>query len=117
MSDVATDNVVFDRDSVIDMVDGEIDFMQELIEMFLDDLPTHIETIRQGISSNDAESVQQVTHRLKTSVGNLGGRRAQPLVKELEQQARTGSVAGTDDLFARCEFEIEQFQQELAKEL
>lgn len=117
MSDTATQAPVFDRESVLDMVDGEIDFMQELIEMFLEDLPGHLDTIRQGIGGNDATVVQQTAHRLKSSVGNLGGRAAQESVIELEHEARSGSVAGANELFQRCEFELDRFQQELEKEM
>ena len=113
MLDSVTPEVIFDLDSVLDMVDGEIDFMQELIELFLTELPAHLDTIRRGISEGDTEGVLQIAHRLKSSVGNLGGRRAQSVVCELEQQARTGSLASADELLTRCEFELAQFQQEL----
>lgn len=113
MSDSGQTTVVFDRESVLDMVDGEVEFMHELIEMYLDDAPEHLDTIRRGFEGNDADAVQRIAHRLKTSVGNLGGRVAQPLVKDLEQQARTGSLDGAHALFAQVENALQEFESSL----
>ena len=106
-------SAVFDRQSVLDMVDGELEFVHELVEMFLADLPQHLGNIRGGLSAGNPDQVQKVAHRLKTSVGNLGGRRAQPCVIELEQLARSGTLNGADPLFAQCERELQTFEQTL----
>jgi HPt (histidine-containing phosphotransfer) domain-containing protein len=107
------DAPVFDRESVLEMVDGEVEFVQELVELFLADLPTQLETLRNGIENNDAETVQYTGHRLKGSIGNLGGRRAQYAIRDLEQQARQGDLTGIAELFAQCEIELQAFEQEL----
>ena len=69
---------IFDRQSVLDMVDGEVDFVCELVELFLNDIDAQIDTVKQGVSAGDASVVQKTCHRLKTSVGNLGGTQARP---------------------------------------
>jgi HPt (histidine-containing phosphotransfer) domain-containing protein len=108
-----SDTPVFDRESVLEMVDGEVEFVQELVEMFLEDLPAQLDSIRAGVANNDAETVQQVGHRLKGSIGNLGGRRAQYAIRDLEQQARDGELTGISELFEQCEIELKAFKNEL----
>lgn len=108
------DAPIFDRESVLEMVDGEVEFVQELVEIFLEDLPTQLAAIRDGLANNDATTVQLIGHRLKGSLGNLGGRRAQYSMQILEQQARQGDLEGISELFAECELELQAFQDELS---
>lgn len=103
------DAPVFDREAVLEMVDGEV----ELVQIFLEDLPTQLESLRASRANADADAVQKVGHGLKGSIGNLGGRRAQCTISDLEQQARRGHLDDTDQLFDQCEVELQAFQIEL----
>jgi HPt (histidine-containing phosphotransfer) domain-containing protein len=107
------DAPVFDKESVLDMVDGEVEFVQELVEMFLEDFPDQLDTLQTGMANDDADAVQKVGHRLKGSIGNLGGRRAQYTVRDLEELARRGHLSGTDEIYAQCITELQAFQTEL----
>lgn len=106
-------DLIFDRQSVLDMVDGELDFVCELVEIFLGDIDAQIDAVKQGLASGDASVVQKICHRLKTSVGNLGGVRARPAVLELEQLARKGILVGAGPLFDRFISELSTFEAEL----
>ena len=66
------DAPVFDREAVLEMVDGEVEFVQELVQIFLEDLPTQLESLRASWANADADAVQQVGHGLEGSIGNLG---------------------------------------------
>ena len=105
---------VFDREGVLDLVDGEVELLQELADMFLEDPPGQIELIQTALAANDAEAVQSVTHQLKSSIGNLGGRAAQEVVRKLEDASRESHLADADELFAKCQRELEQFQAALS---
>lgn len=107
--------VVFDRDAVLDLVDGEVELLQELAEMFLQDLPSQIELIQKALAVSDPVAVQRVTHQLKSSVGNLGGRSAHRYVRELEQSSREGDLADADEQFAKCQQELAQFSVALSE--
>ena len=107
------DSVVFDRQAVLDMVDGEVDFVCELINMFLTDLPPQLDAVRAAMSAQSSEGVYKTCHRLKTSVGNLGGNKARVFVVELEQHARAGQLENSQHLFNACLHELNAFQAEL----
>ncbi len=104
---------VFDLQSVLDMVDGELDFVRDLVGMFLTNLPEQNEGLRSAFAAGDAQKVQKLAHRLKSSTGNLGGRRAQAAVVELEHQAADGHLSESDALFAQCQTELSVFEQTL----
>lgn len=104
---------IFDRQSVLDMVDGELDFVHELIELFLTNLPEQISKLRTGAVTSDSSTVQKVAHRLKSSIGNLGGRRAQEAITQLEDVALDGDLSRVDELLAQFERELSAFEQAL----
>jgi|GEM_PF-1438153 len=104
---------IFNREAVLEMVDGEVDFVCELIDLFLADLQSQVETVRRAVASGQADTVQKTCHRLKTSVGNLGGDRARPSVLELERLARSGSLTGAEPLFDKFVAELRDFETEL----
>lgn len=104
---------VFDLQSVLDMVDGELDFVRDLVDMYLSNFPEQNDELRAAFAAGDAEKVRKVAHRLKSSTGNLGGRRAQAAVVELEYQAMDGQLDGADALFAQCQTELGAFEQTL----
>ena len=105
---------VFDRDGVLDLVDGEVELLQELAEMFLDDLPGQVELIQSALAASDASAVNLVTHQLKSSVGNLGGRAAHEVIHKLEDASREDNLADANEQFAICQRELEQFQAALS---
>lgn len=104
---------IFDRDAVLDLVDGEMELLQDLAGMLLEDLPGNVEQIENAIAAGDVSTVHHVTHQLKSSVGNLGGRAAQNAVQQLEQNARDGHIDGSQELFANCRYELDRFCTEL----
>lgn len=104
---------IFNREAVLEMVDGEVDFVCELIDLFLTDLPSQVETVRAAVVSGHAETVQKTCHRLKTSVGNLGGDRARPSVVELERLARRGTLTGAEPFLEKFLAELSEFETEL----
>lgn len=105
---------VFDRDGVLDLVDGEVELLQELAEMFLEDLPGQVELIQNAIAASDASTVNSVTHQLKSSVGNLGGRASQEVIRKLEEASREENLSDANEQFAICQRELEQFQAALS---
>ena len=112
---IPTQERVFDLDAVLEMVDGEVELVQQLAQMLIDDLPDLSVQLRLGVAGNDVESVKQLTHRLKSSVGNLGGRRSQAAVRELELAARSGDLSNAAPLLAQCQHELSEFQSQLQR--
>lgn len=106
---------VFDLDAVLELVDGEIELLQEIAEMFQSDLPSNMEQVRNALTAGNTEVVHQVTHRLKSTVGNLGGRAAHKAVQDLEKSARDGQTENTDELFANFQHELTHFSDTLAE--
>ena len=100
---------VFDRDAVLDFVDGEFDLLQELVQDFLQELPSQVVQIQNAITEGDAAVVHNVTHQLKSSIGNLGGRAAYEVVQDLELASGKRDFSTADGQFSECRYELTQF--------
>ena len=106
---------VFDRQELLEELDGDREFLEESLEMLNADAPTLIGQIRAGIESNDAEKVRIAAHTIKSMVGNFCATPAFEAALNVETIGSSGDltecVAGLDSL----EEEVRRLQQELRK--
>lgn len=64
------------------------DFINELIDAFLDDGPGMIANMRTALAANDVESFRRNAHSLKSNANTFGAIELGLLAKELEFMAR-----------------------------
>ena len=91
---------VFDREAALDRVDGEEQFLDEVVQLFLADAPCRISEIQQALSQRDCKRVAAATHSLKGATGCLGGIRASAAALRLEEFALEGDLANAAAAFA-----------------
>lgn len=60
------------------------DFINELIDAFLDDAPNMIENMRTALETKDVESFRRNAHSLKSNANTFGAMELGLLAKELE---------------------------------
>jgi two-component system, sensor histidine kinase and response regulator len=105
---------VFDFDVALDQVNGEIEFLAEVAELFLADVPGRIEEIERALLQQDCKRLAAASHSLKGSTGCLGGARASKAAAQLEQIARKGDLANADRAFALLREELSLLTAALA---
>lgn len=69
---------------------GEDGLLAELVGLFLQDAPTHVREIVEGIESGDLEQVRRASHTLKSSSANMGAASLSSLACSIESSARAG---------------------------
>ncbi|MBI2191092.1 MAG: response regulator [Planctomycetes bacterium] len=82
--------------------------IQEMIGLFLENMPEKIEGARTALSAGHLEALSRAAHGMVSSGGNVGARRLQALARELEVAAledRPNSIPG---LFENLETTFEQ---------
>jgi len=87
--------------------DGGDEFVQALVDLFLDDAPRRLSTMRAAAASGDAEAVANGAHALQGSAATLGAQHLAQLARELDALAQ-GAAPGP---FAP---QVEQLGAELA---
>ena len=78
--------------------DGEPDVFTEVAQLFLADVPVHLDALRAAIAADRPEQVEQIAHRLRGGALELGALRMAPLCATLERAARGGSLVEANDL-------------------
>jgi two-component system sensor histidine kinase/response regulator len=106
---------VFDRQELLEELDGDREFLEESLEMLDADAPTLIDQIRDGIESNDAEKIRIAAHTIKSMVGNFCAPPAFEAALHMETLGRNGDLAACVAGMTSLENEVKRLQQELRK--
>lgn len=72
--------------------DGDPELLIDLIQMFLEDGPSRVQSILEGLAEGDLEKVERAAHSLKGSAGNLGARKVQDIAEQLQVSSRQGDA-------------------------
>ncbi len=91
--------------------------LEKIIDLYLQESPKQLQTLKTAIDDDDVESVQKVSHSLKSSSANLGATGLSELCKQLEMNARQKSLLKASDLFAEIESEYVEVEQALGMEI
>ena len=89
------------------------EFMVELIDIFLDDIPGQIEWLRRGAGESDPDEVKKAAHRIRGAAGNVGAERLSGLCADLEKGAREHDLPPLAELLDGVEQEWVRVQAAL----
>jgi len=89
-----------------DIVDGDMELLQEIIALFLEDYPSQLTALQQAIVVGDAVETKAKAHRLKCSLGNIGGWRAYKLAYEIELMGMQTRLEGAAERLVDLTAEI-----------
>lgn len=103
---------VIDRKIIGDLrelqINGAEGLLGKIVTLFLNETPQQLKGLRQAIQEQDTEKVRSIAHSLKSSSATIGAMFLSSLLKELEENARSGSLEGTSDLLGRVEKEFQK---------
>jgi HPt (histidine-containing phosphotransfer) domain-containing protein len=68
------------------------DFINELIDAFLDDAPNMIQNMHIALDSKDVESFRRNAHSLKSNANTFGATELGALAKELEMMGKENNL-------------------------
>ncbi len=95
--------------------DGDPDLLLDLIQMFLDDSPSKVAAVREGLETGDFEKAERAAHSLKASSGNLGARIVQDICEQLQVLTRGRKMNESLELAPRLEQSYAAAASELQK--
>jgi PAS domain S-box-containing protein len=88
--------------------EGEPDILEELIGLFLADVPSQLVALREALEAGDAPFVERIAHTLKGSSGNMGATRMTAICSELEEVGASGDLSRAPEL-------LEQLNEEFGR--
>jgi two-component system sensor histidine kinase/response regulator len=102
-----------DEALALSRVGGDADLLREVIDLFLDDYPQAIESIRTAVAVHDASALEHHAHSLKGSVSTFGAARAFEAALELEKQGRSKDMTGVENSLGQLEEALQALIPEL----
>jgi two-component system sensor histidine kinase/response regulator len=84
---VTPDFAVIDEPALLELVGGDEQLKEEIIDIYLEDYPRLLGEIRAAAASGDLEALQFSAHALKGSVGNMAATGAHKAASDLEALA------------------------------
>ena len=104
---------VFDKDELLEEIDGDREFLVESLEMFEEDAPRLLVEIRDGLNRRDAQAVGKCAHTLKSMVGNFCAQPAFDCAFKIESFGRQGDLNGVADTLGELEERVNQLRAAL----
>jgi HPt (histidine-containing phosphotransfer) domain-containing protein len=82
--------------ALLDSLGGDVAFLKELVEAYLDSTPGLLAAMRQAATAGDAVGLQRTAHTLKTGSASMGALALAALCKQLEDMGKSGALDGAE---------------------
>jgi HPt (histidine-containing phosphotransfer) domain-containing protein len=96
-------------------IEGEPDFVVELINLYLNEVPRLLGAIRKALATSDRSTARRAAHSLRGSSANLGVLQMAAIAGELEHLENNYSIAAAE-LLLRLAGEFERVKESLNAE-
>ncbi len=103
--------------SIRELDDGEGAILAEVIGIFFDETPRHLDGLRNAVGGKDAGELARVAHAFKSASGNVGAASVVKLCRELERIGRSGELADAAPLLREIEQQVEAVRPLLKAEM
>lgn len=107
------DQEAFDFSRAMEVVDGDMELLREIVTLFLDECVLKIDQIREGIRAGDAGIVEEAAHSLKGAAGSIGAKQLEKRFLQLEMVGKAGIPRESEIDLAELEQEIDAFREAL----
>ncbi len=95
----------FDSEELLDRIEGDRNLFTDILKIFLEDTPSLMTSLADGIKANNADAVEKTAHAIKGSCAMISAKRLERLTHKLEVMGRCGDLRGATDLYqeiCRC---------------
>ena len=81
--------MIYSLDKINEMAEGDTDFIESVIAVFLDEVPQDLKNLEAAIESKDYEKVYKLAHKIKPNVDLLGMEQTRAVALEIETLGKT----------------------------
>ena len=109
--------MIYNLDKLNEMADGDQDFINSVISVFLEEVPQDLESLEAAIASMDYENVYKLAHKIKPNVDLLGMEQSRATALEIETLGK--SAENNEEIaqkFPILKKDIQQVIAELKKD-
>ncbi len=106
---------VFDRSALLERVGGDKDLLNEIIAMFIEDIPVQLEELKQGIKENDVAVIRGQGHKIKGASATVGAETMRQAAHEIELAGTDGKLDSAPGLVEKLEQEFERLKEMVSR--
>ena len=103
----------FDHVELMDRLDGDLEFLEESLEILDEDSAPLLEAIRAAVTAGDAAALVTSAHTLKGMLSNFCGEAAEEAARDLEARGRERRLDGADAVVMTLEEETARLRTAL----
>jgi two-component system, sensor histidine kinase and response regulator len=100
--------MAWDMADTLERLGGDEKLLQEVLEIFLQEVPRHMTSLKQAILEGNASDTEEISHTLKGELGYLGIPQVSLRAAELEELGRKSDLRLAEGLYLMFESEISQ---------
>lgn len=102
------DTNILNLTEALERVEGDLDLLKELVDLFVEETPTMVGEIESAITAGNPTALQHAAHTLKGSVSNFAAPGAIAASLTLEQMGRQQDTSQAASAFASLKRELER---------
>jgi HPt (histidine-containing phosphotransfer) domain-containing protein len=76
--------MIYSLDKINEMAEGDEDFVNSVISVFLEEVPQDLEDLEKAIENGDYENVYKLAHKIKPNVDLLGMEQSRVIALDIE---------------------------------
>ena len=105
--------VMFDLGELMARVENDRELLRDLLMISKEELPKHLQALREAVMSGDGSNVASVAHTLKGMLANLSANPAAELAARLERMGRSQQNSGLQEVLVSLERDVLTLLREL----
>ncbi len=109
--------MIYNLDKINEMADGDQDFINSVISVFLEEVPQDLEDLEEALEQQNYEQVYQLAHKIKPNVDLLGMEQTRAAASEIEMLGKSAAnMLEIQKVFPSLKKDIFQVVSELKKD-
>jgi HPt (histidine-containing phosphotransfer) domain-containing protein len=107
-------DVLLSREAALEYVQGDEEFLQEIFQIFLEEIPGRIEMFRNALNENNMDELISLSHSLKGVSLTIGAGSCHHLSARIEMAARANDIDTVKELYPELEQILHELQERLS---
>ncbi|MBN2527724.1 MAG: Hpt domain-containing protein [Deltaproteobacteria bacterium] len=106
---------IFDKEALMSRLCDDEDLVSEVVEVYLEDTPHQIESLRDAHQNGDQDRIVRQGHTIKGASSNISAMRMQQTAYEIEEAGKSGDLGKVSELLGTLEEHFHELQEYLSR--
>jgi HPt (histidine-containing phosphotransfer) domain-containing protein len=106
---------IFDKEALMARLCDDEELANEVLDVFLEDTPHQIESLRAAQRAGDVELIARQGHTIKGASSNISALRLKEIAYDIEQAGKQGELDRVSELLGMLEEQFRELQKHLSR--